>query len=244
MQDCQKAHRGKIAVVTGASGGIGAAICAKLNAEGARVIALDRQDGPGSTGIDRRIVDIANTAALQDTVAQIAADYGRIDIWVNNAGFLERRAALDITRDGWGKSIDVNLTAAFFGAQAAARVMKDSGGGSIVNLSSYAGLKARPNCAHYAAAKAAIAHLTSCLAIEWGPLNIRVNAIAPGYIETPMSAWMHADPEQKAIYLGRTPLGRMGQPTEIADSVSFLASDAAGYITGHVLGVDGGIGRS
>lgn len=244
MQDCQKPHRGKVAVVTGASGGIGAAICAKLSAEGARVVALDRQDGVRSDGIDRRIVDITDTAALQDVVERVATDYGRLDIWVNNAGFLERQAALDITVDDWSRSLDVNLTAAFFGAQAAARVMKDNGGGSILNLSSYAGLKARPNCAHYAAAKAAIAHLTSCLAIEWGPLNIRVNAIAPGYIETPMSAWMHADPEQKAIYLGRTPLGRMGQPAEIADSVSFLASDAAGYITGHVLGVDGGIGRS
>lgn len=122
--------------------------------------------------------------------------------------------------------------------------MRDCGGGSIVNLSSYAGLKGRPNCAHYAASKAAVAHLTVCLAIEWGPLNIRVNAIAPGYVETSMSAWMHADPQQRAIYTEQTPLKRLGQPREIADSVSYLASVEASYITGQVLSVDGGIARS
>lgn len=244
MQHISKVHDGKVAVVTGSSGGIGAAICTKLITEGATVIGLDREVGREAALMDVELVDISNLEALQTAVAKVADRHGRLDIWVNNAGFLERQAALDITVDDWRKSLDVNLTAAFFGAQAAARIMKENGGGSIVNLSSYAGLKGRPNCAHYAAAKAAIAHLTTCLAVEWGPLAIRVNAIAPGYIETPMSAWMHADPEQKAIYLGRTPLGRMGQPKEIADAVSFLSSEAASYITGHVLGVDGGIAKS
>lgn len=244
MQHISKVHDGKVAVVTGSSGGIGAAICTKLITEGATVIGLDREVGSEAALMGVELVDISNLEALQTAVAKVADRHGRLDIWVNNAGFLERQAALDITVDDWRKSLDVNLTAAFFGAQAAARIMKENGGGSIVNLSSYAGLKGRPNCAHYAAAKAAIAHLTTCLAVEWGPLAIRVNAIAPGYIETPMSAWMHADPEQKAIYLGRTPLGRMGQPKEIADAVSFLSSEAASYITGHVLGVDGGIAKS
>lgn len=244
MQRISKAHGGKVAVVTGSNGGIGAAICAKLVEEGATVIGLDREAGGGTAGVDFRALDISDLDGLQKAVGEIADRHGRLDIWVNNAGFLERQAAFDITVDDWRRSLDVNLTAAFFGAQAAARIMKDGGGGSIVNLSSYAGLKGRPNCAHYASAKAAISHLTTCLAVEWGPLDIRVNAIAPGYIETPMSAWMHADPEQKAIYLGRTPLGRMGQPKEIADAVSFLSSEAASYITGQVLGVDGGIAKS
>jgi NAD(P)-dependent dehydrogenase (short-subunit alcohol dehydrogenase family) len=244
MQDWQGRHNGRVAVVTGASGGIGAAICAKLSAEGAFVVALDRRSDEALDGVERRVVDITNTSLLQNTVEEIAAKHSRIDIWVNNAGFLKRQAAFEITPEDWRHSIDVNLTAAFFGAQAAARIMKENGGGSVINLSSYAGLRGRPNCAHYAAAKAGIAHLTSCLAIEWGPFNIRVNAIAPGYIETPMSAWMLEDSEQKAIYLGRTPLGRMGRSDEIAEAVSFLTSDSAAYITGQVLGVDGGIARS
>lgn len=236
-------HAGKIAVVTGASGGIGSAICAKLTDEGATVVALDRSEN-AFRGADRRIVDVTNVDLLKETIEEVARTYGRLDIMVNNAGILDRRPAFDISPDEWSKVVDVNLTATFFGAQAAGRIMRDCGGGSIVNLSSYAGLKGRPNCAHYAASKAAVAHLTVCLAIEWGPLNIRVNAIAPGYVETSMSAWMHADPQQRAIYTEQTPLKRLGQPLEIADSVSYLASVEASYITGQVLSVDGGIARS
>lgn len=237
-------HAGKIAVVTGASGGIGSAICEKLANEGAKVFALDRNEYKGSAKVESRLVDVTQIDELMATIQGIANDHGCLDIMVNNAGFLERQPALDISVEDWNKSLDVNLTASFFGAQAAAKIMKSNGGGSIINLSSYAGLKGRPNCAHYASAKAAIAHLTVCLAVEWGPLNIRVNAIAPGYIVTPMSAWMHEDPEQKAIYIEKTPLRRMGVPAEIADAVNYLASDEASYVTGQVMQVDGGITQS
>ncbi|MBC2887120.1 SDR family oxidoreductase [Ochrobactrum sp. CM-21-5] len=244
MSTVAERHAGKVVIVTGAGGGIGAAVCAKFAAESATVYALDRKTFENVGQYEQRVVDVTDTSEFTSVIQEIARSHGRIDVLVNNAGFLERQAALDITPADWQKSIDVNLTASFFGSQATARIMKDRGGGSIINLSSYAGLKGRPNCAHYASAKAAIAHLTVCLAVEWGPLNIRVNAIAPGYIETPMSAWMHGDPEQKAIYVEKTPLRRMGTPSEIADAVSYLASGEASYVTGQVMRVDGGITQS
>ena len=116
--------------------------------------------------------------------------------------------------------------------------------GAIINLSSYAGVKPRPNCADYASAKAAVAHLTQCLALEWSPMGLRVNAIAPGFIETPMSSWMHADAATHAEYIGRLPARRLGQPAEIADAVLYLASQASAYVTGHVLLVDGGVSKT
>lgn len=236
----------KVAVITGASGGIGAAICQRLKADGIKIVAIDRVlPDQQNEDVDYRVLDITQTAALGLVADDIAARHGSIDIWVNNAGFLERKDALSITEAEWNVTLAVNLTATFFGAQHAARIMQSGGhGGAIINLSSYAGLKARPNCAAYAAAKAAIAHLTACLAVEWGPHGVRVNAIAPGYIETPMSAWMHQDQQQRTQLLARTPLARIGEPSEIADAVRFLARDESSYITGHTLSVDGGIVRS
>lgn len=236
----------KVAVVTGASGGIGLAICRRLKADGMKIVAIDRASpAQMDDDVDYRTLDITQTALLGEVANDIAACHGSFDLWVNNAGFLERKEALEINEAEWNATLAVNLTATFFGAQQAARIMRGIGhGGAIINLSSYAGLKARPNCAAYAAAKAAIAHLTACLAVEWGQYGIRVNAIAPGYIETPMSAWMHQDEQQRAQLLARTPLARLGEPSEIAEAVRFLANDDSSYITGHTLSVDGGIVRS
>jgi len=236
----------KVAVVTGASGGIGAAICRRLKADGVKIVAIDRaHPDQRDDDVDYRVLDITQTAALGDVAYDVAARHGSLDIWVNNAGFLERKEALSINEVEWNETLAINLTATFFGAQHAARIMRSNGhGGAIINLSSYAGLKARPNCAAYAAAKAAVAHLTACLAVEWGQYGIRVNAIAPGYIETPMSAWMHRDEHQRTQLLARTPLARIGAPSEIADAVRFLACEDSSYITGHTLSVDGGIVRS
>lgn len=211
-----------------------------------KIIAVDRQPpAQKDEDIDYHILDITNIAALSKLAGDIADRYNSVDVWVNNAGFLERKEALEISEAEWNATLSVNLTATFFGAQQAARIMRWSGrGGTIINLSSYAGLKARPNCAAYASAKAAVAHLTACLAVEWGQYKIRVNAIAPGYIETAMSAWMHQDEQQRAQLLGRTPLGRLGEPSEIAEAVRFLAREDSSYITGHTLSVDGGIVRA
>ncbi|RDI28167.1 NAD(P)-dependent dehydrogenase (short-subunit alcohol dehydrogenase family) [Rhodococcus sp. AG1013] len=239
--------RGKVVVVTGAGGGIGTAAVDAFAQQGAVVIGLDLAAGqtqPQRPDVHHMTVDIADTDQIADAVDRIADDHGKIDAWINNAGFMARMPAFDMDLESWNKTIAINLTGTFFGAQAAARVMVDNGGGSIVNLSSYAALKARPNCTDYAAAKAAVVHLTSCLALEWGPLGIRVNAIAPGYIRTPMSSWMHADPVNYESYVGKTPLRRMGEPAEIAQMMLHLSSDTSSYVTGQTFLVDGGVTKA
>lgn len=234
----------RVVVVTGAAGRIGAQTCARFAAEGARVIAVDRIAPDGTEAVDQRCVDVTDVPAVRALADDVVADFGRIDVWVNNAGGLQRAKALEIEPDAWRHFVDLNLTATFFGAQAAARHMVASGGGAIINVSSYAGVRPRPNCADYASAKAGVAHLTACLAVEWGEHGIRVNAVAPGYIETPMSAWMHEDREALEWFLSRSPLGRMGQPEEVAKAIAYLSSPEASYVTGEVMLVDGGFAKT
>lgn len=236
---------GKVAVVTGANGGIGGATVEALQAQGVRVVMTDLGE-PESLpqGVEFRSLDVTDVEAVRRLAADVAASHGRLDIWVNNAGMLKRQDSLTLDLADWQKTIAVNLQGTFFGAQAAARQMAKQGSGAIINLSSYAGIKARPNCADYASAKAGVAHLTQCLALEWGHLGIRVNAIAPGFIETPMSSWMHGNPETYKAYLAKIPAGRLGQPSEIARTVVYLSSDLASYVTGHIVAVDGGASKS
>jgi NAD(P)-dependent dehydrogenase (short-subunit alcohol dehydrogenase family) len=234
---------GKIAVVTGAGGGIGRAMAAAFRQQGATVVATDL-DLEALSGVDAdcRQLDVTQAQAVRALADAVAAQYGALDVWVNNAGFMARMPALDLDEAAWQRTMDINLKGTFFGAQAAARHMIAQGSGAIINLSSYAGVKPRPNCADYAAAKAGVAHLTQCLALEWSPKGLRVNAIAPGFIETPMSSWMHA--ATFAEYVERLPARRVGQPSEIADAALYLASQASGYVTGHVLMVDGGVSKT
>lgn len=231
---------GKVAVVTGANGGIGGAIVTTLRQHGATVIATDLSN-PHTNDPDFRQLDVSDVAAIHDLASDIQHTYSRLDIWVNNAGMLKRSTALDIQEADWDTAINVNLRSVVFGCQAAAKIMQNSGGGAIVNLSSYAGLKARPNCIDYASAKAGVHHATRCLAVELGPLGIRVNCIAPGYINTKMSNWMHDDPALKAQYLEKTPLGRLGAPEDIAMGVLYLVSPMSTFMTGQTLVIDGGI---
>ncbi|WP_256943312.1 SDR family NAD(P)-dependent oxidoreductase [Achromobacter xylosoxidans] len=236
---------GKIAVVTGAGGGIGRAMAAAFRQQGATVVATDL-DLEALSGVDAdcRQLDVTQAQAVRELADAVAAQYGALDVWVNNAGFMARMPALDLDEAAWQRTMDINLKGTFFGAQAAARHMIAQGSGAIINLSSYAGVKPRPNCADYAAAKAGVAHLTQCLALEWSPKGLRVNAIAPGFIETPMSSWMHADAATYAEYVERLPARRVGQPSEIADAALYLASQASAYVTGHVLMVDGGVSKT
>ena len=236
---------GKIAVVTGAGGGIGRAMAAAFRQQGATVVATDL-DLEALSGVDAdcRQLDVTQAQAVRALADAVAAQYGALDVWVNNAGFMARMPAMDLDEVAWQRTMDINLKGTFFGAQAAARHMIAQGSGAIINLSSYAGVKPRPNCADYAAAKAGVAHLTQCLALEWSPKGLRVNAIAPGFIETPMSSWMHADAATYAEYVERLPARRVGQPSEIADAALYLASQASAYVTGHVLLVDGGVSRT
>lgn len=237
---------GKVAVVSGAAGAIGTAIVTALAARGATVVGTDHavKGSTAPVGTELRQLDVTDVAAVRELADSVVDQHGSLDIWVNNAGYLQRTPALEVEPESWRRTLDVNLTAAFFGAQAAARHMVKQGSGTIVNLSSYAGFTARPQCPDYAAAKAGVAHLTACLATEWGSSGVRVNAIAPGYILTPMSAWMHDDPEQREAMLSGTPLGRIGNTSEVADAVAYLVSDEASYVTGHTLFVDGGKSRA
>jgi len=231
---------GKVAVVTGANGGIGNAIVTTLRHRGARVISTDV-----TPSVDRHpdfhSLDVGDVGAIRALAEEVVATCGGLHIWVNNAGRLARASALDLSTEAWDETLNINLRSVVFGCQAAARSMSKSGGGAIVNLSSYAGLKARPNCIDYAAAKAGVHHATKCLALELGPLGIRVNAIAPGYIDTPMSSWMHDKLDLKKEYLEKTPLNRLGEPLEIAMGVLYLVSPMSSFVTGHTLVIDGGI---
>lgn len=224
----------RVVVVTGSAGGIGRAVVERFRAAGDRVIGLDR-DGD----CDHRI-DVIDTDALHALAAEIGRKHGRIDVWVNNAGVLQRAPALELTAAQWSRTLSVNLDATFFGAQAAARVMSGSGGGAIVNMASYAALRPRTGSLDYAVSKAAVSHLTACLALEWAGLGIRVNALAPGYVETPMIDWMHDEDAREGL-LSRVPVKSFAEPHEIAAAIAYLSSAEARYITGITMPIDGGI---
>ncbi len=181
------------------------------------------------------VSDAAGVAAALETVAQ---KFGRLDALVNNAGIAIFKPILDHTLEDWSRVMAVNLTGPFLCAQAAAPLMRDSGGGAIVNITSISGLRASALRVAYGTSKAGLAHLTQQQAIEYASLGIRVNAVAPGPVDTAMAA-MHA-PEIRAAYHDAIPLNRYGLHEELAEAIFFLCSDRASYITGQTLAVDGG----
>jgi NAD(P)-dependent dehydrogenase (short-subunit alcohol dehydrogenase family) len=240
--------RGKVAAVTGATRGIGRAIALALAAEGADVLVHGRDAGAGRAvaaaieGLGRRAAwhaaDLGDTGAGAGVAAAARAAFGRLDVLVNNAGLFQRRPALELSEAEWDRILDVNLRGAFFCAQAAARAMRDQGGGGvIVNVASDAAWSGGINpCAHYAASKAGMVSFTRSLAKELAPFGIRVNAIAPGLITTDMGGTAGATLPDLRI-----PLGREGTPEEVAAVVVFLASDEASYVTGANLNLSGGL---
>ncbi|AYF00239.1 SDR family NAD(P)-dependent oxidoreductase [Paracoccus yeei] len=236
---------GKAALVTGAAGGIGAAIVRLLGAEGARVAAADRDTG-GIAAEAHLPGDLLNPA-YADGLARAARDaLGGLDIVVNNAGVITRGPVTDSTDADWTLSLGVNVEAPFRICRAAIPLMAEAGGGAIVNVSSCWGGKAPgPNHALYCMTKAAIASLTQCMGMDHAHQGIRVNAVCPNEVNTPMLRTGFArrgfDPNTAVAELGRTvPIGRIAEPEDIADVVLFLASDAARYMCGALVEINGG----
>ncbi|MFM9974014.1 MAG: 2-dehydro-3-deoxy-D-gluconate 5-dehydrogenase KduD [Beijerinckiaceae bacterium] len=240
---------GRTALVTGANTGIGQAIAIGLAAAGASIVAVGRSPMDETADAVARLggellpirADLGKNAPLAGVV-QTAADWrGRLDIVVNNAGMIRRADALDFSEEDWDAVMDVNLKSLFFLAQAAARIMlPQAGGGRIINIASLLSFQGGIRVASYTAAKHGVAGLTKILANEWAARSINVNAIAPGYIATSNTEALRADKDRNAAILARIPANRWGQAEDIAGAAVFLASDAARYVHGITLPVDGG----
>jgi 3-oxoacyl-[acyl-carrier protein] reductase len=239
---------GKVALVTGAGRGIGKAIAGALAGSGAAVAVNDidtasaeRTAGELGRGARAFPADVADPGAVARLVDDVVAHYGRLDILVNNAGIEPKAPILELSIDDWQRTLDVNLSAAFYTSQAAGRVMRAAGGGAIVNIASIAGHNIPlPNRASYVASKAGLVGFTRECAREFAAYGIRVNAVCPGVIETEMTAESRGNAAQVEKWLADIPQGRLGQPPDVAGLVLFLCSDGAAYLTGQAINVDGG----
>ena len=241
---------GQVALVTGAARGIGRACALALASAGADlVLGLHDRNNDGALAAEiealgRRVLplqmDMARPAEIRDGVEKAAAWRGRLDVLVNNVGIGPPNRAEDVSEADFDLTVAVNLKGTFFASQAAARAMIPRRTGRIINMSSQAGFVALPTESVYCMTKAAIAHLTKCLALEWAPHNINVNAVAPTFIRTPGTRkWLDDDDFRNSV-VSRIPLGRIGEPSDVAGVVLFLASGAASLMTGTTLLVDGG----
>jgi NAD(P)-dependent dehydrogenase (short-subunit alcohol dehydrogenase family) len=221
-------------VVTGGTGGIGRAIASGFAAEGWRVIATGHAEVPSEPDIDDRILDLRDSAAVE----ALFADLPRLDVLVNAAGVI-RRGGEEFTPEGFAEVIDVNLTGTLRACHAA-RPLLARQGGSIINIASMLTFFGSAVSPAYAASKGGIGQLTRSLALAWAAEGIRVNALAPGWIATPLTAGVRENPERNAMILGRTPMGRWGRPEDLVAPALFLASEGAAFVTGAILPVDGG----
>lgn len=237
---------GRVCVVTGGAQGIGEACVRRFAREGAKVVIADIDDARG-TALAAELsglyvhCDVGDKAQVDALVAQAMAAHGRIDVLVNNAGIFKAAEFLDVTEADFDAVLRINLKGSFLVGQAVARVMAAAGKGSIVNMSSVNGVLAIPTIASYNVSKGGINQLTRVMALSLAAQGVRVNAVAPGTIATELAARaVLTSDEAKAKIMSRTPLKRLGEPSEIADTVAYLASDAASYITGEIVVVDGG----
>jgi NAD(P)-dependent dehydrogenase (short-subunit alcohol dehydrogenase family) len=244
---------GRIALVTGGGQGIGLAAAEALGEAGAKVIIADRDPKAAATACtslkakgyqaEIAVMDVTDSARVSEVADQLVAQHGKVDILVNNAGIARSETpAESVTDEHWLNVIDVNLNGTFWCCRAFGKHMLDKRSGTIVNIGSMSGFivnKPQEQC-YYNASKAAVHHLTKSLAAEWGTRGVRVNAVAPTYIETPLNAFVKSNPKMYDAWIGGTPMARMGKVEEIASVVLFLASDAASLMTGSIVLVDGG----
>ena len=238
----------KVALVTGAARGIGLAVARRFLADGWRVALLDIEgDLLGKSVealgvIDRAIglhCDVSDANAVAGALTEIERRFGRLDALVNNAGIAVFTPLMETSNADWSRVLEVNLTGPFLCTKAAVPLMREHGGGAIVNITSISGLRASTLRSAYGTSKAGLAHLTKQLAVELASLGIRVNGVAPGPVDTAMAKAVHS-PEIRADYHDAIPLNRYGLEEELAEAVFFLCSDRASYITGQILAVDGG----
>jgi gluconate 5-dehydrogenase len=239
---------GCVALITGSSRGLGRAIAIGLAGAGARVILHGRDPNRlAATAAELRNVagtlafDVSDTDATKVAFETIVREHGHLDILVNNAGIIPRKPLLETTDSDWASVIDSNLSAYFRLSREAARIMIPAKSGRIIMISSIMGLVGRPTIPGYITAKAGLHGLVRGLASELAPFGITVNAIAPGFFPTDSTEILHNDPKFNEWISGRAPLGRWGDPAELAGPAVFLASAAASYVTGHILVVDGGL---
>lgn len=241
---------GKIAIVTGGSKGIGRAIVLRLCQEGAACIIANRNKSEGEEYASELsakgykavaiATDVAKVEDIRRLVGEVIKRFGRIDILVNSAGVNVRKPAVDYTEDEWNLMVDVNLKGTFFTCVEVGRCMIAQGGGVIVNVASLQSEEILPERSIYAATKGGVRQLTKALAVEWAKYGIRVNAISPAFIRTPMVEKVLLDPCWGTFIRNRTPLGRPGTPEEVAELVLFLVSPRSSYITGVNILIDGG----
>ena len=231
----------RVAIVTGGASGIGLAIAERLVKDGLTVAVFDRNDA--SVGAKSYAVDVSNRDRVREAVAEVTADLGAPTVLVNNAGVEGFSAFLDLDVETWNRTIDVNLTGTFHCCQAVIPHMIEAGWGRIVNISSSSAQGGQQRMAHYVSSKAGVIGLTKSLALEFGPQGITVNTIPPGFIDTPMLR----DAEKRGLLgpgvdaaIASTPVRRAGLPQDIANATAFLVTEAASYITGQVIGVNGG----
>jgi NAD(P)-dependent dehydrogenase (short-subunit alcohol dehydrogenase family) len=232
----------RVVLVTGGLSGIGAAVCEKLAAEGARVIASDLtaeatelDDSP----IASLKLDVSDAASVQAAVDAVVAKHGRLDGLVNSAGIAREQPFLETPVEAFDKIIAVNLRGSFLIGQATAKAMKAAGGGSIINIASVSGMLGNSGRSAYGASKGGVITLSKVMAVDLAQFGVRVNVIAPGPVETPLVAQVHSA-ETRAEWGRRVPMKRYGSPEEMAGAAVFLLSDESAYVTGQILAVDGG----
>ncbi len=242
--------KGRVAVVTGAAGGLGTAIVEALAGAGAFVVCADSADEPnrelarrlGADRAEAMTVDVCDEQSVQALSERAEAISGAIDVLVTGAGIGGRGAAATYDADLWDRVIDVNLTGLFRTCRAiGGRMIAQPGGGAVVNIASVVGAVGLAGSVGYQASKGGVIQLTRTLAVEWAPHGVRVNAVSPGHVATPLvrRQW-ETEPELRDYFESRTPLGRLAEPHDVAGAVLFLASGAAAMVTGQIIAVDGG----